>query len=89
MDIGKRKKSADSSGCVPRAPQITLDFIENCENKFDELTRDLMAEEPGIANARLHGQPRQTQIGIGVYAERTDESELEVASCKFCREVSN
>ena len=55
----KRKKNTDTPKYVPRAPQTGLDFIGNGEKKFEELTRDLMAEEPGIADAYLYGRPRQ------------------------------
>jgi hypothetical protein len=85
--MGKGTKNADKQRYVPRAPQTTLDFLENGEKKFEELSCDLMAEEPGIADARLYGRPRQQQFGIDVYAERQDESGIEVVSCKCYQEV--
>ena len=86
--MGKERKSTARSGYMPRAPQSSLDFTpENGDGKFEDLCRDLMAEEPDISDARLYGRPRQTQFGIDVYAERTDESGIEVASCKCYREV--
>lgn len=87
LDMGKRKKNADIPNYVPRAPQTAQAFIGNGEKKFEDLSRDLMAEEPGISDARLYGRPRQKQYGIDVYAERTDESGIEVASCKCYQEV--
>jgi hypothetical protein len=85
--MGKGKKNATHSRYIPRAPQTSLDFIDNGDRKFEELCRDLMAEEPGISDAYLYGRVRQEQFGIDVYAERADESEIEVASCKCYQQV--
>src|SRR5665213_2071450 len=85
--MGKRKKDAKTSRYVPRAPQTTLDFFGNGEKRFENLTCDLMAEEPWIADARLYGRTRQKQFGIDVCAERTIEPEIEVASCKCYQSV--
>jgi hypothetical protein len=87
--MGKGKKNAAHPRYIPRAPQTSLAFIENGDRKFEDLCRDLMAEEPGIADAHLYGRPRQEQFGIDVYAERADESGIEVASCKCYQQVRN
>src|SRR4051812_23718763 len=87
LDMGKRKNNPNIARYVPRAPQTTLDFIENGDKKFEDLTCDLMAEEPGISDARLYGRQRQAQYGIDVWADREDESGIEVASCKCYQSV--
>lgn len=85
--MGKGKKNSAHSGYIPRAPQTSLDFLENGDRKFEDLCRDLMCEEPGISDARLYGRPRQKQFGIDVYADRADEAGIEVASCKCYQQI--
>jgi hypothetical protein len=74
LDMGKGKKNASKAKHLPRAPRTTLDFIENGDKKFEELARDLMAEEPGIEDAHLYGRQRQVQYGIDVWADRAKDS---------------
>ena len=78
--MGKGRKNADKGRYVPRAPRTTLDFLENGDRKFEELCCDLMVEEPGIEDAYLYGRQRQDQFGIDVYAERDNDSGVEVTS---------
>ncbi len=85
--MGQRKKNAPQPRFMPRAPQTVLDFIANGDVKFEELCCDLMAVEPGIADAYRYGRVYQSQFGIDIYAERSDESGIEVASCKCYQEV--
>lgn len=85
--MGKGKKNAETARYIPRAPQTTLNFIENGDKKFEEVTCDLMAEEPGIEDAHFYGRQRQVQYGIDVWADRADGSGIEVASCKCYQSV--
>lgn len=56
---------------------------------FENLCRDLLAEEPTVATCYLHGQRGEGDMGVDLRALRRDEDGLEVGQCKCYRELQS
>lgn len=57
------------------------------EYEFQDLTVELLAREPDLKSARLHGKRGQEQFGVDATAEILDGGKL-AASCKCYEDVS-
>ena len=57
------------------------------EYVFQDLTVELLAREPNLKSARLHGKRGQAQFGVDATAEIIDGGKL-AASCKCCEDAS-
>ncbi len=57
-------------------------FYQLGSEAFEELCRDVLEEESGIAYCELYGARGQTQLGVDIKAQRDDGYACEVAQCK-------
>lgn len=64
----------------------TPPFYELDEYTFQELCRDLLGKEPGVATCDIFGRRGQRQFGIDLRAPRMRGSGIEVGQCKCYQE---
>lgn len=57
-------------------------FYEQGAYPFQDMCRDLFAEQPGIATCDLYGKSGETQYGIDLLARRRGDEAIEVGQCK-------
>jgi hypothetical protein len=57
-------------------------FHQLAPEVFEELCRDVLEEEGGIASCELYGVRGQSQLGIDIKAQRDDGYSCDVAQCK-------
>ena len=57
-------------------------FYQLYHKSFEELCRDLLEREGGIASCEFYGVQGESQLGIDIKAQRDDGYACEVAQCK-------
>ncbi|MEM7249584.1 MAG: tetratricopeptide repeat protein, partial [Acidobacteriota bacterium] len=67
-------------------PGTSPPFHQLGDGVFEELCRDLLREEPGIATCDTHGISGQTDCGVDVLATLTGQEGHVVGQCKAYRE---
>lgn len=66
-------------------PSLHPRFHEMDEYAFQEMCRDLFAEESGIITCDIYGTRGQNQKGIDLLARCDDNTYAEVGQCKCCK----